>query len=220
MPHGCPGPRRPPSELGGDVPALTSCLPPSSRLLHLYAAVFFGSSSSINISRFPFPAVTVCFRSPGAGWTSSHRCAVSVLEAFGSGACISGYLGSRLLFVSFVTEGEKSFEKHQTVSAGFRDLLSDLLRILFCRYFPHRRRQPCSPPKALSYLASWPIPWLPGLRSPPLLCFNLSLASFYCHLSGLTSLLGWAAPALFQECESSACWINFLFHMGSSSLHK
>lgn len=162
MSRGCPSPRRPPSELGGEVPALTSCLPPRSRLLHLYAAVFFGSSSSINISRFRFLLSLSVFEAPAFG---RHLCTGVVSVCFGGvwqwGDSFLG-IWEVDFYSSVLLWKEKLFEKYQTVSAGFRDLLSNLLRVLFCRYFPHRCSQPRSskgpliPGQLAHSLAPWP----------------------------------------------------------------
>lgn len=116
MSRGCPSPRRPPSELGGEVPALTSCLPPRSRLLHLYAAVFFGSSSSINISRFRFLLSLSVFEAPAFG---RHLCTGVVSVCFGSvwQWGIHFWVSGKMTFIRQFCYGRKNYLKNTRLLA-------------------------------------------------------------------------------------------------------
>lgn len=87
-----------------------------------------------------------------------------------------------------------------------------------CARGTHRCPLPCRVPPSLLEGPSEPGPLT---RAIPigLVSFHLNLARFYCHLSGLTSL-GGRLPRLVPIMQSSACWINFLFRIDSSFLHK
>ena len=125
----CPGPEaamrcghglaRPPSQLGGEAPVLTARLPsPKCSSFYICTQPTVLAPSPHKCCQIPFPALILKSQ---RRWTSLGRCGICSGEQW-TAQC--PFLGSRFLLIVLLLRGNC-----WTARSGFRDLLSDLLRV-------------------------------------------------------------------------------------------
>lgn len=119
------GPARPPSQLGGEAPVLTARLPsPKCSSFYICAQPTVLAPSPRRCCQIAFPALML---------KSQHRVDIFAKVWYLLRGAVDSecpFLGSRFLLIVFLLKG-----KCCTARSGFRDLLSDLLRV-FILLFP------------------------------------------------------------------------------------